>query len=125
MGGYRELRERTKSFARDVVKIVDALPRTRSADVLGKQVLRSATSMGANYRAACRARSRSEFIAKMHIVQEEADETQYWLELLREAGTLAEEEYHTLRAEAAELTAIFSASEMTARRNLTRQSVHQ
>ena len=69
--------ERTKQFALKVMKIVDFLPKTRSEDVISRQVIRSATSVGANYRAACRARSHAEFISKMHIVAEEADETQY------------------------------------------------
>ncbi len=115
MGDYEALRERTKIFAFSVVRVVDALPWKRSTEVLGKQVLRSATSIGANYRAACRARSKSEFASKLHIVQEEADETVYWIDLLHEAGSLDESDYRKIRSEACELTAIFTASEKTVR----------
>ncbi len=77
-----ELKTRTKAFAVRVIRLVDALPRSLAAQVVGRQLLRSATSVGANYRAACRAQSRAEFAAKLSIVVEEADETLYWLELL-------------------------------------------
>ena len=75
-----ELRTRTKRFAARIIRMHSALPRTPAARIIGDQVLRSATSVGANYRAACRARSRAEFIAKLGIVVEEAEETVYWLE---------------------------------------------
>jgi four helix bundle protein len=114
---YEELRERSKKFAIEVTRLVDTLPYRRSVDVLGRQVLRSASSVGANYRAACRARSKAEFISKLHIVQEEADETQYWLELLHDAGVITEQDFVRLHTEARELTAIFSRSEKTARQN--------
>ena len=81
-----QLVARTKAFALAVIGIVEQLPHGRTADVLGKQLLRAGTSVGANYRAACRARSRREFIAKMGIVEEEADESQFWLELMIERG---------------------------------------
>src|SRR3989442_8631786 len=77
-----QLKDRTKTFALDVVRLVEALPRTRSADVIGRQLLRACTSVAANYRSACRARSYKEFIAKLGIVEEEADESQFWIELL-------------------------------------------
>jgi four helix bundle protein len=118
MGDFEALRDRTKKFAAVVVRTIDGLPRRRSTEVLGNQVLRSATAIGANYRAACRARSKAEFIAKMHTVQEEADETQYWLDLLHASGAIAEPLYQKLRSEATELTAIFCASEKTARVSL-------
>jgi four helix bundle protein len=102
-----------------VVKVIDSLPYRRSVDVLGKQLLRSASSIGANYRAACRSRSKAEFVSKMHIVQEEADETQYWIDLLHESGAISDEDCDKLLAEAKELTAIFTASEKTARVHLT------
>ena len=82
---------RTKSFALRVIKLVDAMPRSLAAEVIGKQLLRSATSVGANYRAACRAQSHAEFAAQLSIVVEEADETVYWLELLRESSLLKPE----------------------------------
>jgi four helix bundle protein len=112
-----ELRDRTKDFAVRVVKIVDKLPRRLSTEILAKQLVRSATSVGANYRAACRSRSHSEFVSKMQIVQEEADESQYWLELLFQVGVLKESEFRPLEKEASELTAIFTSSAATARGN--------
>ncbi len=81
-----EMKKRTKAFALRVVRLVEVLPATRTADVIGKQLLRCGTSVGANYRAACRARSQADFISKMGIVEEEADETIYWIELLVESG---------------------------------------
>src|SRR3989304_7630990 len=80
-----DLKERTRKFALEIIRLVENLPKNRIADVLGRQILRSGTSIGANYRAACRARSRADFISKMGIVEEEADETLYWLELLLDA----------------------------------------
>src|SRR5882672_8856886 len=94
-----ELVERTKQFALAVVTLVEDLPAGRTADVIGKQLLRSGTSVGANYRAACRARSRREFIAKMGIVEEEADESAFWLELLVEAELVPAPRVATLRDE--------------------------
>ena len=75
-----ELKKRTKDFALRIIKLVEYLPRTKTADVIGRQLLRSATSVGANYRAACRARSRADFVSKICVVEEEADESAYWLE---------------------------------------------
>ena len=86
MKQFEELQERTRRFALRVIKLYRSLPKTDEARILGKQVLRSGTSIGANYRAACRARSRAEFVAKLGIVLEEADETAFWLELMRDAG---------------------------------------
>jgi four helix bundle protein len=84
-----EFRDRTKQVALRVIKVIEALPSTKSADVIGRQLLRSGTSVGANYRAACRARSRADMISKLAIVEEEADESIYWIELLVEAGILS------------------------------------
>jgi four helix bundle protein len=112
-----ELRDRTRDFAIRVVKMTDSLPRRMSTEIMAKQLVRCATSIGANYRAACRARSHSEFVSKMQIVQEEADETQYWLELLFRSGVVGEQEFRPLEKEAAELTAIFTSSAATARKN--------
>src|SRR5882757_5705452 len=95
-----EFVERTKQFALAVVALVETLPVGRTADVIGKQLLRAGTSVGANYRAACRARSRREFIAKMGIVEEEADESQFWLELLRERGMADTQRISSLHEEA-------------------------
>ncbi len=111
-----ELMARTKAFALDVVRAVEDLPRGRTTDVVGKQLLRAGTSVGANYRAACRARSRKEFVAKMGIVEEEADEAQFWLELIVERGMLDESRVGPLRSEAAQVVAIAVASMRTARR---------
>ena len=111
-----ELMARTKTFALAIVRLVEDLPRGRTADVLGRQLLRAGTSVGANYRAACRARSRKEFIAKMGIVEEEADESQFWLELLIERGVLATSRAASLRREAGQLVAITVSSIRTARR---------
>ncbi len=110
-----ELRKRTKNFALAILRLVETLPRTRSADVLGRQLTRSGTSVGANYRAACRAKSRSDFIAKMKIVEEETDETLYWLELLQEAEIIPESKLGELAKEANELLAITVSSIKTAR----------
>lgn len=85
-----EFKRRTKHLALRVIKLVEVLPNTMVANVIGKQLLRSATSVGANYRAACRAKSKADMIAKLSIVEEEGDETLYWLELLVEADLIPE-----------------------------------
>jgi four helix bundle protein len=115
MSGDVDLRSRTKQFALRIVRLFRALPRSEEARVLGKQLLRSGTSVGANYRAACRSRSRAEFIAKLGIVLEEADETVFWLELLLEAGIISPQKLGSLAKEADELTSIFVASLRTAK----------
>ncbi len=110
-----DLKRRTKSFALRVIKLVEALPKTRTADVIGRQLLRCGTSVGANYRAAARARSTADFIAKMGIVEEEADESLYWMELLVESGLIDAERLAPLMAETNEIVAIIVASINTAR----------
>lgn len=115
----QELQERTKAFALRVIKLVDSLPKKRSSDILGTQLLRSSTSVAANYRAACRARSQAEFIAKMGIVEEESDESTCWLELLTDAGLISRTKIESLLQKSSELTAIAVASIKTARRNTT------
>jgi len=112
-----ELKARTKQFALRCITSVDALPRKASGEVLGRQLTRSATSVGANYRSACRAKSSPDFISKLSIVEEEADESEYWLELIRDAKLLKATLIEPLKNEASELTAIFTASIKTARRN--------
>ena len=112
-----ELKKRTKAFAVRIVKMTETIPKTRASDIIARQILRSATSVGANYRAACRARSHREFTSKIGIVTEEADETLYWLELLVETGIMSETLLKSLIQEADELTAIFTASAHTARQN--------
>ena len=110
-----ELKERTKQFAIKIIKLMESLPKGKVSDVLGKQLLRSATSVGANYRAACRARSKADFISKITIVEEEADESLYWLELMAQSRLLENEHFVPLMKEADELTAIFTASGKTAK----------
>ena len=112
----KELKERTKNFAIRVIKLVEKFPKTNSGFVIGKQLLKSATSIGANYRSACRAQSQAHFISKISVVEEEADETLYWLELAVEAGLVEQEQITNLIKEANELTAIFTSSRKTARR---------
>jgi len=111
-----DLKERTKAFALAVIRLVEDMPRGRTADVIGGQLLRAGTSVGANYRAACRARSRKEFVAKMGIVEEEADEAQFWLDLVEERRLGQAERVSSLREEARQLVAIVVASIRTARR---------
>lgn len=110
-----DLKQRTKVYALQVIALVDSLPRRRSADVIGHQLLRSATSVGANYRAARRGRSGADFIAKLKIVEEEADECLYWLELLGESGLAPREQLTDLIAEGNALLAITVASIKTMR----------
>jgi four helix bundle protein len=109
-----ELKQRTKAFALRVMKCVASMPNRPVAWVIGKQLLRCGTSVGANYRAACRARSKAEFVAKLAIVIEEADECCYWLELVIESGLIETHLVTPLLAEANELTAIMVASRKTA-----------
>jgi four helix bundle protein len=111
----KELQTRTKRFALRVIRLTKALPNTPEGWVLGKQILRSGTSIGANYRAACRSRSRAEFAARVGVVLEEADETSYWLELLTESGMVKPELLCDLVKECDEFTRIFSASRRTAK----------
>ena len=113
----REMKRRTKTFAIKIVRIFESLPQKGAAGVLGRQLLRSGTSTGANYRSACRAKSAADFVAKMGIVEEEIDETMYWLELFIEIGILKAEEVEVILKEANELLAIVVASIKTAREN--------
>ena len=111
-----QLRDRTKAFALRVIRLFRALPYRTDTQVLGKQLLRCGTSVAANYRAACRSRSKVEFVARISIVAEEADEAVLWLELLTESGILSAGKTAALAKEARELTAIFTASRQTAKR---------
>ncbi|MEA3238883.1 MAG: four helix bundle protein [Candidatus Bipolaricaulota bacterium] len=113
----KELQARTKTFALRIIRAFRGLPNTAEAGIIGRQVLRSGTSVAANYRAACRARSKAEFTAKLGVVVEEADETVFWLELLVESGVVSEEKLRGLMKEANELLAILAASRQTARKN--------
>jgi four helix bundle protein len=110
-----DLKKRTKRFALNVIELVSTIPSNRTADILCRQLLRSATSVGANYRSACRARSKADFISKITIVEEEADESLYWLELLTESDLGRSERTVSLMNEADELTAIFTAAGKTAK----------
>lgn len=112
---HQELRNRTKAFALRVIHMSDALPRTRSGNVIGNQVLRSATGMAANYRAAGRSRSKAEFVAKIVVVIEEADETVFWLEMLRDSGIVKPTKLDSMLDEANQLLEIFTASRRTAK----------
>ena len=111
----RDLKQRTKEFALRIIRLVESLPRGKITDVIGKQLLRSGTSVGANYRSACRAKSTADFISKMGTVEEEADESIYWMELLIEAGLINKDEVDELLDEADQIVAIIVSSIKTAR----------
>jgi four helix bundle protein len=106
-----ELKNRTQNFAIEIIKLIQ----NYIAGIIGKQLLRSATSVGANYRSACRAKSKKDFLCKINIVEEEADESIYWLELLLKSKFLSEERLRNLITEANELTAIFTSIGKTTR----------
>lgn len=110
-----ELKLRSKKFALKIISMVQSLPKSDEARIIGKQVLRSGTSVASNYRACCRARSKAEFIAKMGIVVEEIDETVLWLEMLVDSGIEKPENIDLLLKEGNELLAIFAASYNTAK----------
>jgi four helix bundle protein len=112
-----QLRERTKQFAIRVIHLFRALPNATDAQIMGKQLLRSGTSVGANYRAVCRSRSKAEFISRLAVVTEEADESVFWLELIEETKVINPKLLEAILKEARELVAIFSASLKTARAN--------
>ena len=114
----REMKRTTGQFALRVIRLVQSLPKGRVADVIGKQLLRCGTSVGSNYRASCRARSTADFIAKLAIVEEEADESVYWMELLIESGLVPAARLADLVGEAGQLVAITVASINTARRTV-------
>jgi four helix bundle protein len=112
-----QLKDRTKQFAIGIVRLFRSLPKADEARVIGRQLLRSGTSVAANYRAVCRARSKAEFAAKMGVVVEEADETVFWLEMLVDTDTMSNNEIDGLLTEGNELLAIFAASQRTAKMN--------
>ena len=112
-----EFKRRTRAFALKIIKLVERLPRTRAADVIARQLVKSATSVGANYRAACRAKSNADFIAKMGIVEEEAYESSYWMELLVDSSLVKKDDVADLLNEANEFVAMSVASIKTARGN--------
>lgn len=114
---HQELRNRTKHFAIRVVRLVNTLSKSYDGRIIGAQILRSGTSVAANYRAVCRARTKKEFISKVRIVLEEVDETQFWLEILHECGYVRTEKIIDLLKESSELVAIFTKTLATARQN--------
>ncbi len=118
-----ELKLRTKNFSLRVIRMIEKLPKSNSAKVIGYQLIRSATSVGANYRAACRARTNAEFISKIKIVEEESDESLYWLELIQELQFFKNELISDLIREADELTAIFTSTVKTAKRNVLKSKM--
>lgn len=113
-----ELKQRTKKFTLRAMRLVSALPNSPQGWTISKQLMASASSVGANYRAVCRAKSRKDFVAKLGIVVEEADESAYWLELVIESGLLKADLVQPLLAEANEITSIMTASLVTARKRL-------
>jgi four helix bundle protein len=114
-----EFKERTKKIALRIIKLVSALPRNLTASVIGKQLLRSGTSIGANYRAACRGKSKADVLHKLSIVEEEADESLYWIELLIEAGILPQKRLIALRNDINEIVAMTVASMRTMKAKIT------
>ncbi|MCG6535283.1 MAG: four helix bundle protein [Syntrophales bacterium LBB04] len=117
-GNPRDLKERTQRFAIEVIRFCGGLAKTQEMSIIGKQLIRSASSVGANYRAVCRAKSKADFIAKLSIVEEEADESMYWFELLEGLGLRENADLKRLKDEAAQLVAIVVASKKTARGRL-------
>ncbi len=112
-----EMKERTKQFALRVINLIDVIPQTTTGRVISNQLVRCATSVGANYRASLRGRSKKEFIAKLGICLEEADESCYWLELTEESGLIPADRLTSLRKEADELCAIIFTMQRSARKN--------
>ena len=114
---YENLKQRTKRFGLGIIRLVESLPKDQTCKILGNQLLRAGTSVGANYRAACRAKSSADFISKLGTVEEEADESGYWLEMLVDAEKLGPAAAAPLLQESGELTAIAVSSINTARKS--------
>lgn len=112
------LKKRTFDFALTTFKTVDLLKKSASNEVMGRQLIRSASSVGANYRAACKAKSSPDFINKLKIVEEESDESVYWLELIKSYNKIEDSEFEKILIESKELEKIFAASAITAKKNL-------
>ena len=117
----KDLKDRTKKFAIRIIKLVESLSKGQTEYIIGKQLLRCGTSVGANYRASCRARSLADFIAKMGIVEEELDESLYWMEILIETNHIKAEKLSSLMNEANELLSIVVTSIKTAKKNKTKK----
>ena len=113
-----ELKKRTKQLGLRIIKLIELLPSSKAANVIGNQLLRSGTSVGANYRSACRARSKPDFISKASISIEEADESLYWMEMLVEAEIMPKEKLAVLMKETDEIVATLTASVKTARASI-------
>jgi four helix bundle protein len=111
------LKQRTKLFALRIIKLVENLPDNKTSKILGNQILRSGTSVASNYRAVCLAKSKRDFINKLKIVEEESDETIFWLELLEESGIFTSKKIQSIKSEAREIFAIIVASIKTTRKN--------
>ena len=114
------LKKRTFDFALATLKMVDGLHRSTANDIMGRQAMRSATAVGANYRAACKAKSSPDFVNKLKIVEEESDESVYWLELIMAYNEISDKKFISLLQESKELEKIFAASAITARQNRSR-----
>jgi four helix bundle protein len=119
----KELQQRTKQFNIDVIKLCESFPRNAAGFEIAKQLVRSSGSVGANYRATVRAKSKADFIYKVEIVLEEADESHYWLEIVRDAGLKIGKEVDLLISEAKELTAIFAATDKSAKLNRKKSDI--
>jgi four helix bundle protein len=120
-----ELKQRTKAFGLRCIKVIEALPKSRTADMLARQLVRSGTSAGANSRSACRGRSGKDFVSKVDIAIEEADESLYWLEVMVDAGLMSQKRLASLIKEGNEIVAILTATSRTTKRNLRRTISNQ
>lgn len=120
--GKEDLVRRTKQFALRVIKLTEALPNSVASRTIGNQLLRAGTSVGANYRVACRGRSKAAFIAKIGTVEEEADESAYWMEIVMEAGLIQPKRVNPPREEAEAIRKIMAKSRITASRSLAMDS---
>ena len=118
-----QLKTRTKQFALRIIKLAQSLPNTIESQIIGKQIISAGTSVGANYRSACRGRSRAEFLSKLGIVEEEADESAFWLELIIEAKLLDTKMVNPLLQEANEIVAIMVSAKKTTRQNLMKSKI--
>lgn len=116
------MKDRTKQFSLRIIRLVNALPKTVEGKAISGQLVRSGMSVGANYRAACRSRSKMEFLSKLGTVEEEADESAYWMELIIETGMLNKDKVEPLLREANEITAIVAASKKTVKSSINRKS---
>ncbi|KPK91034.1 four helix bundle protein [bacterium SM23_31] len=114
----QDLKGRTKKFALDVIRFCSSLPKKEEFFIISKQLIKCSTSVGANYRSACRAKSNKDFISKLSIVEEEADESLYWMELLEELGLNNNDEFQRLKNESDQLVSIIVASKKTARKKM-------